>query len=62
MEKDARHKELVEEAGGEFLPLVVDNFGVWTPSSIEILRSSLGLPLCVMDYLPARCFVILLSD
>jgi len=36
---DARHKELVEEAGGEFLPLVVDNFGVWTPSSIEILCS-----------------------
>jgi len=27
------------EAGGEFLPLVVDNFGVWTPSSIEILHS-----------------------
>ena len=28
MEKDARHKELVEKAGGKFLPLVVDN-SVW---------------------------------
>ena len=36
MEKDARHKALVEAAGGEFLPLVVDNFGIWT---IEILCS-----------------------
>ena len=39
MEKDAKHKALVEAAGGEFLPLVVDNFGIWTPSSVEILRS-----------------------
>ena len=39
MEKDARHKALVEAAGGEFLLLVVNNLGVWTPSSVEILRS-----------------------
>ena len=39
MEKDARYKALVEAAGGEFLPLVVDNFGIWTPSSVEIVRS-----------------------
>ena len=39
MEKDARHRDLVEDAGGVFFPLVVDNFGVWTPSSIEVLRS-----------------------
>ena len=39
MEKDARHRDLVEAAGGVFFPLVVDNFGVWTPSSIEVLRS-----------------------
>ena len=37
MEKDARHNNLVEAAGSKFLPLVVDNFGMWTPSSIEIL-------------------------
>ena len=36
MEKD---KALVDAAGGEFLPLVVDNFGIWTPSSVEILHS-----------------------
>ena len=39
MEKDAWHRDLVEAAGGVFFPLVVDNFGVWTPSSIEVLRS-----------------------
>ena len=31
--------ELTEAAGDEFLPLVVDNFGIWTPSSVEILHS-----------------------
>ena len=36
MEKDAWHKNL---AGGVFFPLVVDNFGVWTPSSFEVLCS-----------------------
>ena len=39
MEKDARHRELVEASGGVFFPLVVDDFGVWTPSSIKVLRS-----------------------
>ena len=39
MEKDAQHGKLVEAAGGVFFPLVVDNFGVWTPSSIEVLHS-----------------------
>ena len=39
MAKDARHRDLVEAAGDVFYPLVVDNFGVWTPSSIEVLRS-----------------------
>ena len=39
MEKDARHKNLVEAAGGVFFPLVVDSFGVWTPSSIEVICS-----------------------
>ena len=39
MEKDAKHKALIEAVGGDFLPLVVDNFGIWTPSSVEILRS-----------------------
>ena len=39
MEKDAQHKNLVEAARGVFFPLVVDNFGVWAPSSIEVLCS-----------------------
>ena len=39
LEKDAWHMTLVEAGGGEFLPLVVDNFGIWTPSSVEILHS-----------------------
>ena len=39
MEKDAWHRDLVEAAGGIFFPLVVDNFGVWMPSSIEVLHS-----------------------
>ena len=34
MEKDPWHKNLVEAAGGVFFPLVINNFGVWTPSSI----------------------------
>ena len=38
-EKDAWHKTLVEVVGGEFLPLVVDNLSIWTPSSVKILRS-----------------------
>ena len=39
MEKDAQHKMLVEATGGVFLPLVVDNLDIWTPSSVEILCS-----------------------
>ena len=39
VEKDMQHRGLVEAAGGVFFPLVVDNFGVWTPSNIEVLHS-----------------------
>ena len=39
MEKDAQHRRLVEAVGGVFFPLVLDNFGVCTPSSIEVLCS-----------------------
>ena len=42
MEKDAQHSRLVKVAGGVFFPLVVDNFGVWTPSSTEMLCSVAG--------------------
>ena len=35
-----RKMALVEAVGGEYmyLPLVVDNFGIWTPSSVEIFH------------------------
>ena len=36
MEKDAWHRGLFEDAGDAF-PLVVDNFDVWIPLSIEML-------------------------
>ena len=38
IKKYAQHRGLVKAAGGVFFPLVVDNFGVWTPSSIEVLH------------------------
>ena len=39
LEKDMQHKGLVEAAWGVFFPLVVDNFGIWTPFGIEVLHS-----------------------
>ena len=64
MEKDARHRDLVEAAGGVFFPLVVDNFGVWTsvwtPSSI--LKCSVPLldpPQSVMAFLLVWPFITL---
>jgi len=29
--KDQRHRDSVEEAGCDFIPLVVETFGVWSP-------------------------------
>ena len=51
VEKDVQHRGLVEAAGGVFFPLVVDNFGVWTPSSIEVLCSIADPPLFIMVFL-----------
>ena len=67
MEKNSRHRRLVEAAGGLFFPLVVDNFGVWTPSSIEVLRSvartsTVRNGLSVSSYiLPSSCGAIVCS-
>jgi len=36
--KDMHHADAVHQAGGVFFPLVVETFGVWTPSSLELLR------------------------
>ena len=36
--KDLHHAAAVEQAGGVFLPLAVESFGVWTPHSLETLK------------------------
>ena len=36
--KDLHHAAAVEQAGGVFLPLAVESFGVWTPHSFETLK------------------------
>ena len=47
-DKDACHAQQVEEEGGLFFPLAVDSLGLWTPSSLRVIRqiasraSSLG--------------------
>ena len=37
--KDQRHQDAVEEAGCDFVPLVVETFGVWSPFSLQTLRT-----------------------
>ena len=38
--KDANHDELVQAAGGVFLPLVVESFGFWSAASRPVLQDS----------------------
>ena len=37
--KDAKHLATVEKAGGDFIPLVVESFGIWTPFALSVLNS-----------------------
>ena len=37
--KDQRHQDAVEEAGCDFVPLVVETFGVWSPFVLQTLRT-----------------------
>jgi len=37
--KDTKHLAMVEKAGGDFIPLVVESFGVWTLFALSILHS-----------------------
>jgi len=37
--KDAKHLAMVEKAGGDFIPLCVECFGVWTPFALSTLNS-----------------------
>ena len=37
--KDVRHQDAVEETGCDFIPLVVETFGVWSPFTLRTLRT-----------------------
>ena len=37
--KDQRHQDAVEEAGCDFIPLVVETFGVWSPFAFRTLQT-----------------------
>ena len=37
--KDQRHLDAVEEAGNDFIPLVVETFGVWSPFTLQIFHT-----------------------
>ena len=37
--KDQGHQDAVEEAGCDFVPLVVETFGVWSPFALQTLRT-----------------------
>ena len=39
VEKDSRHDEDVTASGGIFFPLVVESLGLWTPTSLQVLRA-----------------------
>ena len=34
-----KHQDVVEEAGCDFVPLVVETFGVWSPFALKVLRT-----------------------
>ena len=36
--KDLRHRDVVEEAGCDFIPLVVETFGIWSPFALQTLH------------------------
>ena len=37
--KDEKHLAAVEKVGSDFIPLVVETFGVWTPFALKTLQS-----------------------
>ena len=37
--KDAKYLAIEEKAGSDFIPLVVESFGVWTPFALSVLNS-----------------------
>jgi len=39
--KDEKHLAAVEKVGSDFIPLVVESFGVWTPFALKMLYLAL---------------------
>ena len=39
MQNDEKHRQLVEENEGVFIPLVVERYGLWTPFAKKTLKS-----------------------
>jgi len=37
--KDTQYQDIVSADGGDFIPLMCDTFGVWTPYALSILNS-----------------------
>ena len=37
--KDEKHLKAVEKVGSDFIPLVVESFGVWTPFALKTLQT-----------------------
>ena len=37
--KDSHHEAAVRDAGGIFIPLVVETLGLWSPNSLAVLKS-----------------------
>ena len=38
IDKDGKHEEEVNAAGGLFFPLIVETLGLWTPNSLRIIK------------------------
>ena len=39
MEMDTKYESSVAAAGGKFYPLIVESLGLWSPNSLQILKS-----------------------
>ena len=37
--KDEKHSASVEKVGSDFIPLVVEGFGIWTPFALKSLQT-----------------------
>jgi len=48
--KDEKHLAAVEEVGLDFIPLVVETFGVWTQFALKILYAIADLPPLVVEF------------